>query len=379
MEKAGSLTGDREWWHSKRYNAGLFCSRTYSMTDAATRQLLQYIAATPALTLWLADEQIDAGAVRAAAVRPQLLAVSNRCDVVSALAARAIPATATDFTAAWPAGLRHIALRIAKEKALVHYWINRALEQLPPGGELFLSGYKNEGIKTYIDKAAARAGNPARIDRHEGAISAVIVRGGQLGAPLPDQDYAVLRPVAFAADLTLWSRPGIFGWQKLDAGSVFLVEHLDAVWSEPPARVLDLGCGYGYLTVQAARHWSAAEFVATDNNVAAVAACARNLEQENIRGLALADDCAATLCDQRDADRFDAILCNPPFHQGFDVEGELTRRFLQSTRHLLQRRGGRALFVVNQFIPLERKAAELFGSVDIVARNRGFKLIALGR
>jgi 16S rRNA (guanine1207-N2)-methyltransferase len=343
------------------------------MTDAATRQLLQYIAATPGPTLWLADEQIDTAAARAAPVRPQLLAASNRCDVAAALAARGIPATAVDFTDAWPADLQYIALRIAKEKALVHYLINRALEQLPVGGELFLSGYKNEGIKTYLEKAAARAGTPASLERDDGALRGIIVRGGSLGEPLPDQDYAVLRPVAFDAQLTLWSRPGIFGWQKLDAGSAFLIEHLDSVWRSAPSRVLDLGCGYGYLTVQAARRWPAAEFVATDNNVGAVAACARNLAQENIRGSALADDCAATLREP-----FDAILCNPPFHQGFDVEGELTRRFLQSTHRLL-RRGGRALFVVNQFIPLERKAAELFDSVDIVARNRGFKLIAVGR
>jgi 16S rRNA (guanine1207-N2)-methyltransferase len=348
------------------------------MTDAATRQLLQYIGATAGPTLWLADEQVDADAVYAAVPHPQLLAASNRCDVAAALAARGVEATATDFTGAWPAGLQRIALRIAKEKALVHYLINRALEQLPAGGELFLSGYKNEGIKTYLEKAAARAGIAARIARGDGALHGVIVRGERLGEPLPDQDYAVLRPVAFDAELTLWSRPGIFGWRKIDAGSTFLLEHLHAVWSGAPARVLDLGCGYGYLTVLAARRWPAAEFVATDNNVGAVAACARNIEQENIRGSALADDCAATQPDARGVDGFDAILCNPPFHQGFDVEGELTQRFLRATRRLL-RRGGRALFVVNQFIPLERKAAELFDSVDVVARNRSFKLIAVGR
>ena len=343
------------------------------MTDAATRQLLQYIAASTGPTLWLADEQVDAAAVRAAPVRPQLVAASNRCDVAAALTARGIPATAMDFTGEWPGGLRHVALRIAKEKALVHYLINRALEVLPAGGELFLSGYKNEGIKTYLEKAAARAGGAIHTERDDGALRGVVVRGAELGAPLPDQDYASLRPVAFDAQLTLWSRPGIFGWQKLDAGSELLVEHLAAVWPEAPARVLDLGCGYGYLTVQAARRWPRAEFVATDNNVAAVAACARNIEQENIRGAAVADDCAGALRDP-----FDAILCNPPFHQGFDVEGELTQRFLRATQRLL-RRGGRALFVVNQFIGLERKAAELFGAVDVVARNRSFKLVVVER
>lgn len=343
------------------------------MTDAATRQLLRHLKAVDGPTLWLADEHIDAAAVAAAVPRADLEAASNRCDVAAALAARGIPARATDFTDEWPAGLRHVAFRVAKEKALVHYLINRALEALPPGGGLFLSGYKNEGIKTYLEKAAARAGSTCRIERDDGAMCAVIARGAQLGERLPDQDYATLRPLAFDDRLSLWTRPGIFGWRKLDAGSAFLLEHLAAVWTSAPQRVLDLGCGYGYLTVEAARHWPTSEFVATDNNVAAVAACARNLEQRGIHGTALADDCAATLREP-----FDAILCNPPFHQGFDVDGELTQRFLRAAQRLL-RRGGRALFVVNQFIPLEHEAAGLFVRVDVVARNRGFKLVAMER
>jgi 16S rRNA (guanine1207-N2)-methyltransferase len=187
-----------------------------------------------------------------------------------------------------------------------------------------------------------------------------------------------LRPVTHSAELTLWSKPGIFGWQKLDAGSAFLIEHLGSVWQTEPRRVLDLGCGYGYLTAMAARRWRNAEFTATDNNVAAVAACARNLQMENIRGGAIVADCAATISATTIDESFDAILCNPPFHQGFDVENELTMRFLLATKRLL-RRGGRALFVVNQFIALERKATTLFSNVEVVARNRSFKLVMLER
>jgi 16S rRNA (guanine1207-N2)-methyltransferase len=113
------------------------------MSDAATRLLLQYIAAAPGPTLWLADEQVDAATVAATKVRADLSAISNRCDVAAALMQRGVPVTAADFDGEWPTSRQHMAFRIAKEKALVHYLINRALEQLPAGGELFLSGYKN--------------------------------------------------------------------------------------------------------------------------------------------------------------------------------------------------------------------------------------------
>ncbi|HSB96227.1 MAG TPA: methyltransferase [Spongiibacteraceae bacterium] len=343
------------------------------MKDAAARQLLQYVTATQGPALWCADEQIDAGLLAAASQRAGLLVQTNRCDIAAAATVHGIAATLSDFDTGPHTDLQHVVFRIAKEKALVHYIINRALEWLPVGGKLFLSGYKNEGIKTYLEKAAVRAGGECIIERDSGAFSGVIERRAQLGAPLPDQDYATLRQVQLDTDLTLWSKPGIFGWQKRDAGSSFLIDQLDKVWPTAPRRVLDLGCGYGYLTVLAARRWPLAEFTATDNNIAAVTACAENIRQQTINGNALVADCAATLDEP-----FDAILCNPPFHQGFDVEDELTMRFLQAARRLLGR-GGCALFVVNQFIPLEQKAAGLFKKVDIVARNRSFKLIAVER
>jgi 16S rRNA (guanine1207-N2)-methyltransferase len=325
--------------------------------------------------LWVADEHVDGEVAAAAPVGAGWSALSNRCDVAALLRARGLPTALTDFdfTALAQAAPEHIVFRVAKEKALVHHVINRALGLLRPGGRLWLAGGKNEGIKTYFDKAAARAGGSCESERFGNQWLGVIARGAELGAPLPDQDYAALRRVPLDGELAVWSKPGVFGWQKLDAGSAFLAAQLAAVWPRAPRRVLDLGCGYGYLSLQAARRWPQAEIVATDNNVAAVAACTRNFSEFAVRGQCLAADCAAGI-----AGEFDALLCNPPFHQGFDVESELTGRFLQAARQRLAR-GGRALFVVNQFIALERRAQRMFQNIQVLARDKSFKLVVLER
>lgn len=343
--------------------------------DAALQQLLQAASGAAGPLLWVADEQVDRAAAAAAPVREGWSALSNRCDVAALLRARGLPATLADFDfGALPEPApAHVLFRVAKEKALVHHVINRALELLPAGGCLWLAGAKREGIKTYLDKAAQRAGGNCNSERSGDHWLGVITRGAQLLAPLPDQDYAVLRQVQLRDDFMVWSKPGVFGWQKLDAGSEFLAEQLAAVWPAPPRRVLDLGCGYGYLSLRAARCWPAAEIVATDNNVAAVAACTRNFSEFEVRGECIAADCAEGV-----GGGFDALLCNPPFHQGFDVESELTARFLRAARRQLQP-GGRALFVVNQFIALERRAQREFEHVQVTARNRSFKVVLLER
>ncbi|MFT3929597.1 MAG: methyltransferase [Spongiibacteraceae bacterium] len=347
--------------------------------DAATQILLNHLRTLSGPTLWLVDEQIDAVAIGSVMARADLFALSNRCDVVAMLAARGIAATLCDFEFDKAPAFQHALFRVAKEKALVHHAINAVLRRLPVGGTLAISGYKNDGTKTYIEKAGARAQAEVVIERDGGALLGIITRGESLSEALPDQDYAQPRRIDFTESFCAWSKPGIFGWQKIDAGSAFLCEHLEQVWpqSSPghvPKRVLDLGCGYGYLTLNAAAHWSSSYFVATDNNIAATQICERNIRERAIDGRAECCDCGDDLIAK--GETFDAILCNPPFHQGFDHETALTEKFLQRTSRLLAR-GGRALFVVNQFIGLEKSAALLFKHVDVIARNKSFKLVVL--
>ena len=108
-----------------------------------------------------------------------------------------------------------------------------------------------------------------------------------------------------------------------------------------------------------------------DNNAAAIIACEKNFQAQQINGRVIADDCAENITEQ-----FDAVICNPPFHQGFGIEGDLADRFLQAC-HSHLKAGGRALFVVNNFVPLERKARKYFSNVDLLAENGSFKLIIL--
>ncbi|HET8709785.1 MAG TPA: methyltransferase, partial [Spongiibacteraceae bacterium] len=346
---------------------------TLKTMDTATHLLLHHLRDLQSPTLWLADEQIDRTVIAAAPVRTDLFVLGNRCDVIAAMQARGIAATLSDYDLAAAPAFAQAAFRVAKEKALVHHVINAALEKLPVGGALALSGYKGDGTKTYIEKAAARAGGETHIERDGGALLGIVTRGDALGEPLDDQDYAVPRLLTLAEDFVVWSKPGIFGWKKIDEGTAFLCEHLSHVWLQPPQRVLDLGCGYGYLTIRAASAWPSATFVAIDNNIAATQICARNMAERNIVGRAACCDCGDTLNES-----FDAILCNPPFHQGFAHEDALTEKFLRQTQRLLQR-GGRALFVVNQFIGIEKIAESLFRSVAVIARTRSFKLVVLER
>jgi 16S rRNA (guanine1207-N2)-methyltransferase len=348
------------------------------MSDPALQILMQHLPQARGRTVWVVDEHGDAAIAAAVAPRAELIALSNRCDVVQVLQHAGHTALLSDFSfAPWSEdSLDTVVYRISKEKAVVHHVINAAVARLRPGGELWLIGGRQEGIKTYLDKAVQRAGGTLEVERHGAFWFGVITRGTTPGEPLDDQRYTELRELVSDDGLSIRSKPGIYGWQKIDRGSQLLVDQFADVWPAAPASVLDIGCGYGYLSLCAATRWPQARIVATDNNLAAIHACEKNLSAfykgtGGERAAAVLADCATGIDE-----RFDAVICNPPFHQGFDVENDLTTRFLRAAREHLASKG-RALFVVNQFIPLERKARPLFRQIREIARANGFKIILL--
>jgi release factor glutamine methyltransferase len=156
------------------------------------------------------------------------------------------------------------------------------------------------------------------------------------------------------------------------------LEHADKQGGAP-GRALDLGTGSGALLLALLAErtvWhgvgidaSADALVVAQANAAALALAARSAWHLRDWGKAgLADDLGT----------FDVILCNPPFHQGFSVDGALTDKFLRQTRRLLSAQG-MAVFVVNQFIALERAAQKYFRVIEPAGRNPSFKLIRLAR
>src|SRR5690606_9948663 len=81
--------------------------------------------------------------------------------------------------------------------------------------------------------------------------------------------------------LTIHSKPGLFGWNKIDQGSEFLIQSLPAMLGtmpRPPASLLDLGCGYGYLTLMT-KDLPLQGRVLTDNNAAALFTARHNCDR----------------------------------------------------------------------------------------------------
>jgi len=343
------------------------------MTDPALEFLCEALSNYPGKRLLIADEHLDSTLLLSLKAMENLTLLSNRFDVHQAATANNIPClfndmdlTETDTT------YDVIAYRVSKEKAIVHHVINQSAQHLNPKGCLLMCGFKNEGIKTYISKAEQYFGCKADVSKGERQLKLAELQPVQLDDPLDDRDYQSIIVIGEQRQHELLSKPGQYGWNKIDKGSEQLIsafaEHVEQ--TEPPSTLLDLGCGYGYLSVMA---WTLGvkHIVATDNNAAALASCRQNIQRHNIDAEVIADDCAGGIHHQ-----YDAVLCNPPFHKGFDTEKDLTEKFLRSARNHLKN-DGVAFVVVNQFIPVETLAPAFFKSTELVFRDKSFKVFKL--
>ena len=108
---------------------------------------------------------------------------------------------------------------------------------------------------------------------------------------------------------------GVFSRGHVDFGSRVLAENLPAL----TGRVLDLGCGYGFLGLAAKLlHPGIGELVLCDVNTRALGLARRNAERLGLPATILESDGFAAV-----EGRFDAILTNPPVRAGkavFQVE-----------------------------------------------------------
>ncbi|MBE9507734.1 MAG: methyltransferase, partial [Chloroflexi bacterium] len=172
----------------------------------------------------------------------------------------------------------------------------------------------------------------------------------------PADEYITHHVTLGGVETALISKPGVFAWDRLDAGTAALVSAME-VGSQD--RVLDLGCGTGLAGLAAARRAFEGRVVLVDADVRAVESARRTLEANGIaNGEVLLSDCGSAVLDRR----FDVVIANPPFHQGVGVDYEVACQFVRDAARVL-RRGGRLFLVANRFLRYTDLVREAFGNV----------------
>ena len=177
-----------------------------------------------------------------------------------------------------------------------------------------------------------------------------------------------VRTFSFAFEgrtLSFTTDAGVFSKGHVDPGTLLLSRSLPA---DLCGRALDLGCGWGALSVLTLCRFPQLELVMSDVNRRAL-----DLARQNVRANGMTAQAVLSDGLQAVEGMFDVVLTNPPIRAGKQV---IYAMFADSRARL--RPGGRLILVIRkqQGAPSAQKyLSTLFGRVELLARDAGYWIL----
>lgn len=266
-----------------------------------------------------------------------------------------------------------VLLRPERQRDQVLYDMARGFRLLRPGGTLVVSLPNDWGAARHEKHLKELAGSVGTMSKHHcRAFWAV---------KSPAADLSLLhtwldggRPRPLPEDPRLTTRPGVFSWDGIDPGSRTLADHLPAGLQ---GRVADLGAGWGYLSHFILEHRPLVQNLHLYEADAEALALAR----QNLAPLIRREEGAPSVAfEWSDVTAglgfasFDAVVMNPPFHQGRHADPLLGHKFMAAAIGAL-RPGGQLWMVANQFLPYERFLADALPNTRVIWQGGGFKVL----
>jgi len=255
----------------------------------------------------------------------------------------------------------------AKQRAQTLGWMASAMQMLTDIGKLIVCCPNQMGARTYEKKLGELSGNVSSTSKSKCRIFSA-KRSGKLNEGLAEEWIRKSAP-RMVQQLGLYSRPGLFSWDRPDPGSRLLLDHLPSRLS---GNGMDLGCGLGFLAAGILQHSEHIDTLHLVDVERLALDCARqNLEQ--FKGTRLhyhwLDASSETL-----PGKLDWVILNPPFHRGWEQAIELGQKIIAAACAALKS-GGKLYLVANVHLPYEailKAHLKAFRQQDI---RGGFKLI----
>lgn len=161
-----------------------------------------------------------------------------------------------------------------------------------------------------------------------------------------------------------WTQPGVFSWDRVDAGTTLLMQALPAL----SGRGADLGAGTGLLANKVLESAGVAALALVELDRRAIDCARRNVSDSRaaFHWADLRGD-APALSD------LDFVVMNPPFHDAGAEDRPLGQVFIRRAAGAL-RKGGTCWLVANRHLPYEAVLGEHFAKVTPHGEAGGYKV-----
>ncbi len=171
----------------------------------------------------------------------------------------------------------------------------------------------------------------------------------------------------FGTEFKFRTDNGVFSKEKLDFGTRLLLENLPI--SKISGNVLDLGCGYGVVSIILSK-LTDANFDAVDVNKRALHLFEMNIKLNKVSNINYFEsDCYSAIDSNK---KYDYIITNPPIRAGKEIVYKMLR---EAKEHLSER--GELYFVMRKDHGAKtaiRDISDIY-NCEIIAKEKGFFVI----
>ncbi|WP_106745028.1 class I SAM-dependent methyltransferase [Yoonia maritima] len=246
---------------------------------------------------------------------------------------------------------------VPRAKALARAMVAQACES---ADLVVVDGQKTDGVDSVFKECRKRLGALPSITKGHGRIFwfAATDAFADWTTPPPEK-----------GEHGYFTTAGVFSDGAIDVGSALLAAALPA---KLPARMADLGAGWGYLAAPVLERAGVQSLDMIEAEALSVACAKMNVTDPRVT------------FHWGDATQFhpdaayDGIVMNPPFHTGRATDPSLGRAFIQSAARLLAPHG-KLWMVANRHLPYETTLSECFRNVDMIGGNGAFKVFHANR
>ncbi len=246
----------------------------------------------------------------------------------------------------------------------------RAYDHLAPGGIVLVSQHNDSGAKRCQQHLAEAAGEVTALSKHHSRVFwAVKNPETPWNEELLERwrQGALMRRVM---DGRFWSRPGLFSWDHIDEGSALLAQHVPLNLT---GNVAELGSGWGFLSDHLLRNCHDITTLDIYDADADSFECARRnlgIIPTRVKAKPHWTDVTAGI----GTTKFDAIVMNPPFHEGKHADSLIGLKFIAAAAAAL-RTTGQLWLVANRQLPYENLLTETFAHMEKIIETGNFKII----
>lgn len=186
--------------------------------------------------------------------------------------------------------------------------------------------------------------------------------------PTTESREKIINSTIANENLKFYTDNGVFSKESVDFGTKTMLESFNT--EKEDAKVADIGCGYGVISIFLAKKYPTFKFTMVDVNNRVLELSKKNIELNNINNEV--EVLESSSFDNVEGN-FDIVLTNPPIRAGKKIVHKI---MIDSYKHL---NAQGELWVVIQkkqgMASCKKLLEETFSIVEIVDKNKGYYIL----